>query len=882
MGDRRGHAVAVPSAPVSGSRGAGFGSASGRRRGRDGRSSLSSLRAHKSARGGTREPRRFFIGAGGHAVLPGLRHGGAGSSTGPEQGHRGGLFDSVVSGSGLGVATGGSAILEEGEEVFDKVVVRKEWWRSSDGKIRAVLLSNGITVSGKIPCATPMFTLRVHCKYVHTDRVRGRCYRVHKVEQFPREVSVVSELLMDAANTGRVPVDELLRSCASLSSTGGASREGQLQEDAAVYAKQRTSVHAVRLLGTRVVGGMTPAQVDAYDEFASCPRRRVRLVLWGAFASVVPYVGTACTACPEARSWDVYDRAVIPLAPHRWEDLVTQLRDSLWRADRDSGDCVKLVSGDGKVLSDLGLVRHVRAGLYTTPMLHSLYSNMVCAFRGLCGGPVRQLDAPVLEGLHEEQREALKVLEESCAVLTGSAGCGKTHVLCLVPRMFPGDTLVLAFTGKATSVLQSRMSGAKGVRCMTMQSWLYRVWSQLSRFVIMSVGAPGMSVGEALGQMPLGGVSGLQAAGRQMLKRMATMSSEVFWEFFHMCPSVTKADCTPRKANLTMSRVGCLLSVNTVVLDEYSMIATRLLAMVVVSLEEFTDVRRILLCGDAAQISPVGAGDVPGLMRALGAPHYELKHNHRVDRDSVLLAEATRALRNRDVSGFLRSSGPCRWVRAADPVGYVCGLSFDVHNTVVLVIRRAAVDAVNRAVMRRLHGVSGYFGLKSGVRFVFKKNVHNPVFGSAPVCNGQVCRVETVHRAARVALGTKRGEELLAHSAWEEVEWCELGDSRHYYKLEYTDVGTGQSRVVLTQDVPLSYMRHAYAATVWSYQGSQARDVIVCVTPGVTRKLLYTAATRAMRSCVFVASDESSIRAAANLDTPPVRCSARELALAMS
>jgi exodeoxyribonuclease V alpha subunit len=324
-----------------------------------------------------------------------------------------------------------------------------------------------------------------------------------------------------------------------------------------------------------------------------------------------------------------------------------------------------------------------------------------------------------------------------------------------------------------------------------------------------------------------------------------------------------------------------------VVVDEASMLALPLAAMLLEALEDRT---QLVLVGDPDQLESVETGSV---LRALvdtlpsdGGPLARLTRNHRLDAADVRADELARAVRDGDADAavaLLRAAsdeagaGSLRFVEVDEPlrrvVDVAAALLDDGEGGGLLPALAAAEDGDGAGALAAL----------AGARLLCAHR-HGP-FGAA-VWTARLRALLAAHAGAGSTLPGEvwlPGEPVMV-LANDERSGLVNGDTG-------VVVGRGGARRLVFERrdgtllerpaAVLPDVTSAYAVTVHKSQGSEYGTVVVVLPPPTsplaTRELLYTAITRA-RTRVVIVGSEAAVRAA--VTRPSVRMSGLAASLA--
>jgi len=325
-------------------------------------------------------------------------------------------------------------------------------------------------------------------------------------------------------------------------------------------------------------------------------------------------------------------------------------------------------------------------------------------------------------------------------------------------------------------------------------------------------------------------------------------------------------------------RDGALLPHDVVVVDEASMLALPLAAMLVGALEDRT---QLVLVGDPDQLESVETGSV---LRALvdtlladGGPLTRLTRNHRMESADGAADELARAVRDGDTERSLEllrtaagaaAGGSLRFVATDDPLRHV-------REVVEPLLDDGAGGGLVAAAAAAEQGDGAGALAALGAARLLCAHRHGP--------HGASTWVERVRAQVTVRVGSRAlspgevwisGEPVMA-LANDERSGLVNGDTG-------VVVGRGSARRIVFERRDGSLLERpaealpdivsAYAVTVHKSQGSEYGTVVVVLPPATsplaTRELLYTAITRARRRVVIVGS-EGAVRAA--VGRPSVR-----------
>ena len=276
------------------------------------------------------------------------------------------------------------------------------------------------------------------------------------------------------------------------------------------------------------------------------------------------------------------------------------------------------------------------------------------------------------------------------------------------------------------------------------------------------------------------------------------------------------------------------LSAYAVIIDEASMVNSRLLAEIV-----RRKPRRLVLVGDEAQLPPVGAGQPfhdlirlrPQVVSSLTTCH---RASEAIFRAASLIRTGQQPCREERTSqehwAMLPTGGPRETHKAI--LDMVRRGELDFAQDIILSPRNedessaaSAVSALNRDIVQLVNPHPAGERLAAGDRVICGKNN-----AELDVWNGTTATVMAVDPSGRMQIRTD------------------------------TEVVGQDGQRTNDVDVPADFARnfsHAYALTVHKSQGSQYRRVLViCLQRDsfalLSRSLLYTAVTRARRECLVM------------------------------
>jgi exodeoxyribonuclease V alpha subunit len=301
------------------------------------------------------------------------------------------------------------------------------------------------------------------------------------------------------------------------------------------------------------------------------------------------------------------------------------------------------------------------------------------------------------------------------------------------------------------------------------------------------------------------------------------------------------------------------LPYDVVVVDEGSMLALSLAARLLEALRPQT---RLLLVGDADQLSSVDAGAVladlvAGLARRADSPVTRLLTTHRYGAGIDALAQALRDADADAVVAVLRADGEdVVWIDP-DDADAMAGFRADLHTRAAELLetarRRPAAEAVaaldrHRLLCAHREGPYGVTGWNREVERMLAEGgetyVYQDWYAGRPVLVTSNDRL----------LGLNNGDMGITVFAR-----ADDGGTR----LRVVLPGPEGLQTFTTTRMPA--VETVFAMTIHKSQGSQADTVSVILPPEdsplLTRELFYTAVTRAQRT-VRVVGTEAAVRAA--------------------
>ncbi|MBC5824919.1 MAG: AAA family ATPase [Candidatus Eremiobacteraeota bacterium] len=283
------------------------------------------------------------------------------------------------------------------------------------------------------------------------------------------------------------------------------------------------------------------------------------------------------------------------------------------------------------------------------------------------------------------------------------------------------------------------------------------------------------------------------------------------------------------------------------IVDEASMLDTQLAAALFDAVPVGVS---ILLVGDADQLPSVGPGNILADLIAAGVPNVRLQEIYRQASDSPIVFAASAVIQGS--APALPPTGECRLIKATRGDG----------SEVLAVMRgyrTAGVgldDILVLTPMRR-----GPYGADAlNVKLQALCNPHGRERGSVPtgrtiMLDGQP-RQEMLCPGDRVMQISNDYERHLYNGDLLTVVGDSGPNSDERYIDAVIDDASNRQRTVRLSGLDLANLRLAYAATVHKAQGGQCAHVLLALMPAhyvmLTRRLLYTAMTRAQRSLTIV------------------------------
>ncbi len=297
----------------------------------------------------------------------------------------------------------------------------------------------------------------------------------------------------------------------------------------------------------------------------------------------------------------------------------------------------------------------------------------------------------------------------------------------------------------------------------------------------------------------------------------------------------------------------CPLEEDVIIVDEMSMVDVLLMHALLKALKPGA---RLILVGDADQLTSVGAGDVlRDILESEAVPSSRLTEIYRQAAESMIVVGAHKInageipevnqkdkdfffVHREDADSILGTV--CELVSARLPKAY--GVSPMSQIQVICPSRKSqlGVNAVNRALQARLNPPDAKKAEK--------------ILG------------ETVFREGDKVMQIRNNYDIAWRSLDSDEEGCGVfnGDVGRihtiYTKGQYIEVLFEEERLVRYDFSQLEELEMAYAATVHKSQGSEFDVVIIpmfpCAPQLMCRNLLYTAVTRARKLVVLVGREQ--------------------------
>lgn len=299
---------------------------------------------------------------------------------------------------------------------------------------------------------------------------------------------------------------------------------------------------------------------------------------------------------------------------------------------------------------------------------------------------------------------------------------------------------------------------------------------------------------------------------------------------------------------------------SAVIIDESSMIDVLLADALLRAINPRTT--RLILVGDANQLPPVGAGQVFADLIASGTvPVARLTTVHRAAAESwvctnapIILAGGRPALERRDDFAWVGAAE----LPAAEVPARVISAVGDLQRT-----RGAELEDVQVLVPQNKGG-AGAFALCESLRAAF-----NPAHDDDP--REWPAAPDVLLRLRDRVIQTRNDYELgVFNGEIGEVVAVEHGLANAHVTVRFAGDAGDADRLVEYDWSAARALRLAYALTIHKSQGSQwPWVVVVCHTTHsqmLTRRLLYTAITRASRGVVIVGDKMGLVRAVRSND----------------
>lgn len=274
---------------------------------------------------------------------------------------------------------------------------------------------------------------------------------------------------------------------------------------------------------------------------------------------------------------------------------------------------------------------------------------------------------------------------------------------------------------------------------------------------------------------------------------------------------------------------------DVIVIDEASMVDVSLCASLLEAIDPTRT--RVVLVGDADQLPSVGPGSIlSDLVRSGLVPCARLETVHRSKVGSWICTAAPRVLAGQSINLDARNDFAFVPVDSADWIPRACGDAYEKHGAQILTPQRtgkAGTVAINKALQERFNplqpGEKQWGDLRPRDRVIHTRNNYD-----LGVFNGET--------------GTVRGIDSEAGALF--VDYPDRVGPVRYSRAESWDLSL------------------AYALTVHKAQGSEWPWVIVVAhhTHAFmnTRRLIYTAITRAKAGAVIVGSERGIDQAIAS------------------
>lgn len=287
---------------------------------------------------------------------------------------------------------------------------------------------------------------------------------------------------------------------------------------------------------------------------------------------------------------------------------------------------------------------------------------------------------------------------------------------------------------------------------------------------------------------------------------------------------------------------------HTVIVDESSMIDSILLAEIV-----RRNPKRLVLVGDQAQLTPVGAGQPFHDLIELHPEH--VRTLTTCYRNSEAVFKAASAIRRGEMPLLHDKSAAEEW---------------DVYDS-------GEAEETQKVILEWVK--KGVFDFEQDIILAPKNGERNRETGEFPACtvgrlNEEICRIVNPRSSGdsrrlipgdRVINNKNNPDKQIWNGTTGTVHAID-DDGRMWIRLDVPVDGTDM--VLLDRDEQKE-LSHAYALTVHKAQGSQYRNVcFVCLMRDrfiLNRALIYTAITRTRRRCI-VAGQVSALRQSMQLE----------------
>lgn len=444
--------------------------------------------------------------------------------------------------------------------------------------------------------------------------------------------------------------------------------------------------------------------------------------------------------------------------------------------------------------------------------------------------------------LCDEQRDAVDMaIRNSISLITGAPGTGKSYVIGQIYKEVNGSVVVLAPTGTAVEKLREGL-GKRG---------------------ITSLNDNVKTIHSFIGRDP-------------------------------------DSEYVPSGTSHKIDSV-------TVCVDEMSMVSLDLFVALLKKLEaEYTNVR-LVLCGDKDQLPSIQGGYVFGdMIRYAPIPNIKLIKQHRAE-NRFLIENAMRVLEGK----CIEPDGDMIKIVTIQPmagsseqkVKAIEGLLMDVitdrnnnakpDNSVVLLPTRASgicVDAFNPGLQKHYNPDAPEicekklcgFPIHINDKLINKKN--NYKLG---IYNGSILTAKEHIRDTVASIGTSSASiSRSVNGVYKEQDIVPVTNDFRYkvgeqyaaklgciYHEDESDLADGTAKIFKSiTDAKLSL---AYAITVHAAQGKGYETVVIVLHSSMyhgllTRKILYTALTRAKKRCIIITDQQALDRCVGSKDTARV------------